>query len=179
MGQYSDHLASAGLWNMNATYSCIEGGYAGEGNIDMDPLFVDAVGGDLRLRAGSPCIDAGSNAAVPAGVLTDLLGLPRFFDDSNTLDCQWVPGTCGTAPIVDMGAHEFVIIPGDFDDDYDVDGDDLDLFVSCASGPGLPYEEGCEAADLDADQDVDSTDFAILQRCHSGAGRVARPACAD
>ena len=91
---------------MNVTYSCVEGGYAGEGNIDLDPLFVNAAAGDLRIRPGSPCIDAGSNAAVPAGMVTDLWGLPRFFDDPNTSDCRWLPGTCGTAPVVDMGAHE-------------------------------------------------------------------------
>ncbi len=37
----------------------IEGGYPGLGNIDADPLFVDAPNGDFHLSAGSPCIDAG------------------------------------------------------------------------------------------------------------------------
>ncbi len=67
------------------TYSDIQGGFAGTGNIDADPLF-DA---SLHLRAGSPCIDAGNSAAVPAGVTTDLDGRPR------------IQGTS-----VDMGAYE-------------------------------------------------------------------------
>jgi predicted outer membrane repeat protein len=50
----------------------------------------------------------GNNAALPAGAVTDVLGLPRFQDDPSTADCRWVPGTCGTAPIVDMGAVEFM-----------------------------------------------------------------------
>ena len=40
-------------------YSTIEGGYAGEGNIDNDPLFTDAGAGDYRLLPCSPAIDAG------------------------------------------------------------------------------------------------------------------------
>jgi hypothetical protein len=57
-------------------YSCIEGGYSGQGNIDSDPLFVSPGGGDYHLQSPlgsyrswsggwgtdsgySPCIDAG------------------------------------------------------------------------------------------------------------------------
>jgi hypothetical protein len=40
-------------------YSDVEGGWAGEGNIDVDPRFVDSAGGDYHLSAGSPAIDAG------------------------------------------------------------------------------------------------------------------------
>ena len=50
----------AGLSNgLTVTYSDCEGGYNGEGNIDADPLFVDADGGDYYLTEDSPCIDAG------------------------------------------------------------------------------------------------------------------------
>lgn len=79
----------------------------GTGNIEVEPLFLNAPGGDLRLRPGSPCIDAGSNAAVPIGVVTDLDGNARFFDDAGMPDCPYALGTCGPAPIVDMGAYEF------------------------------------------------------------------------
>ncbi|MCA9436524.1 MAG: right-handed parallel beta-helix repeat-containing protein, partial [Candidatus Omnitrophica bacterium] len=46
------------------SFSCIEGGFVGEGNIDTDPFFVDGTGGDFRLQPNSPCIDSGS--PVPA-----------------------------------------------------------------------------------------------------------------
>jgi hypothetical protein len=95
-------------------YCCIEslsGALGGTGNIGSDPLFVDADGADdtagtqdddLTLAAGSPCIDAGDNSAVPAGIMSDANGMPRFFDDPGTADAGK-----GTPPIVDMGAFEF------------------------------------------------------------------------
>ncbi len=43
------------------TYSNIQGSHAGEGNIDTDPLFIDAVNVDLHLQYGSPCIDTGAS----------------------------------------------------------------------------------------------------------------------
>ncbi|MGE5276114.1 MAG: right-handed parallel beta-helix repeat-containing protein [Acidobacteriota bacterium] len=84
------------------SYTDIAGGHAGSGNIDADPLFASPAGGDYRLGPGSPAVDAGSNAAA-AGLTEDLSGLPRFFDDPAVADT----GT-GTAPLVDMGAHERV-----------------------------------------------------------------------
>jgi len=44
------------------TYCDVRGGWAGEGNIDADPLFVDPDGGDYCLQAESPCIGAASDA---------------------------------------------------------------------------------------------------------------------
>ncbi len=83
------------------SYSDVQGGWPGTGNIDADPLFVDPPG-NLHLSPGSPCIDAGDNTAVPGGVTTDLDGNPRFVDDPDTPDSG-----NGPSPIVDMGAYEF------------------------------------------------------------------------
>jgi hypothetical protein len=91
-------------------------GTDGGGNIDENPLFIqnpdpggdgiwgspDDDYGNLRLDIGSPAIDAGDNTAVPPGVITDLDGFPRFWDDPSTPDTG-----NGTPPIVDMGAYEF------------------------------------------------------------------------
>ncbi|MCP4259287.1 MAG: hypothetical protein GY774_17520 [Planctomycetes bacterium] len=80
------------------TYSDVQGGWLGEGNIDSNPLFVDPAGDDniigtedddLRLLGGSPCFDTGNNAAVPTSVVTDRDGNPRIINGK-----------------VDMGAYE-------------------------------------------------------------------------
>jgi predicted outer membrane repeat protein len=83
-------------------YSTVSGGFPGAGNIDTDPHCVDPARDNLRLRAGSPCIDAGDNIAVPEGVDSDLDGHPRFVDDPDTVDTG-----LGLPPLVDMGAYEF------------------------------------------------------------------------
>ena len=41
------------------TYSDLQGGWEGEGNIDSDPLFADPGSGDYSLLVSSPCIDSG------------------------------------------------------------------------------------------------------------------------
>ncbi|MCA9309944.1 MAG: right-handed parallel beta-helix repeat-containing protein, partial [Phycisphaerales bacterium] len=68
-------------------YSCVEGGHAGLGNIDADPLFVggselasSSVLFDVRLRPGSPCIDAGGPAPLPPDLTEDVMGCPRIED---------------------------------------------------------------------------------------------------
>ncbi|MEA3376525.1 MAG: right-handed parallel beta-helix repeat-containing protein [Chloroflexota bacterium] len=84
-------------------YSDVEGGYPGTANIDSDPLFVAPVApgeaptttGNYRLQAGSPAVDGGLNAAVPAAVSTDLDGSPRIVD-----------GDGDGSAVVDMGAYE-------------------------------------------------------------------------
>ncbi|MBN1491444.1 MAG: hypothetical protein JXA69_16145 [Phycisphaerae bacterium] len=80
------------------TYTCIQGGLTGTGNISEDPQFVDPDGPDcipgteddnLRLRAGSPCLDTGNNEPGIALPSTDLDGKPRIVSET-----------------VDMGAYE-------------------------------------------------------------------------
>jgi hypothetical protein len=76
------------------TYSDIQGGHDGEGNIDADPRFADPNHGDIHLGAGSPCVDAGANAA-PDLPDYDFEGDPRIIDGNNDGE-----------PIVDMGVDE-------------------------------------------------------------------------
>lgn len=104
--------------NLNIDYSDFEGGQAaitgqtqgavwGAGNFDLDPHFAAVSSGNYRLLANSPCIDAGSNAESPAGLLVDLDGNPRGVDDPQVCDTG-----VGEVPVVDMGAYEFQPAPG-------------------------------------------------------------------
>ncbi len=69
--------------------------WPGTGNINIHPMFVDAAGGDFRLRPYSPCIDAGSNTA-PSRPAKDMASNPRVIDGNGN----------GNA-VVDMGVYEF------------------------------------------------------------------------
>ena len=83
------------------TYSIVEGGFAGTGNLAGDPAFEDVGAGNYALTAASPAIDAGDNSGLPAGIVLDQARNARFVDDPA------VPDTgSGSAPIVDIGAFE-------------------------------------------------------------------------
>jgi predicted outer membrane repeat protein len=117
----------------------VQGGWPGVGNIDVDPLFLDADGADndpqtaqdndLRLDLDSPCVDAGDNGLVPPGFTTDADGNRRF------INCT-----------VDMGAFENqdADMPGDVTCDGSVNGADIISLIS-AWGACLPELPICPA----------------------------------
>ena len=59
---------------LNITYSDIQGGWEGVGNIDADPLFVDSLSGNYHLQSNSPCIDTGdpNSPLDPDGTRADM-----------------------------------------------------------------------------------------------------------
>ena len=111
------HIASGSLalvnsivWGNNSqiaglaatvSFSIVQGGYTGEGNLDVDPLFAAAQhfsvapssGGDYRPRYGSVTTDMGSNTPLTAA--SDLDGNPRLVD-----------GDGDGSQVVDLGVYE-------------------------------------------------------------------------
>ncbi len=85
----TDHAIEDPDGNLAVNYCNILGGWTGSGtgNIDSDPLFVDVDGADgipftldddYHVLDTSPCIDAGNNDAVPAGITKDKDGNARI-----------------------------------------------------------------------------------------------------
>lgn len=86
---------------VTVTYSDVQGGFNGTGNINSDPVFLNSSNGPgedgywmtsddgLVIGACSPAKDAGNNSAVPGDAATDLKGSPRIVNS-----------------VVDMGAYE-------------------------------------------------------------------------
>lgn len=189
----SSGIYSSSLGILTLRYDCVFGNTAynfsgvtdptgTNGNISADPLFTrqtspgpdgiwgtaDDDFGDLRLRSGSPCIDAGDNARVPADMLDldgdgntteplpfDILRGARFVDDPATADTG-----NGTPPIVDMGAYEYIPdcngngVPDTQEPDEDGDGT-IDACDGCPADPMKiePGICGCGVADTDEDGD--------------------------
>ncbi len=102
-----NEIWTAGNSVVSVTYSDIQSGWVGQGNIDADPCFIspgywdpngtpyDAnddfwINGDYHLLAVSPCIDAGDPNYIAEPNETDLDGKPRIIYGR-----------------IDMGAYEY------------------------------------------------------------------------
>jgi hypothetical protein len=132
------------------TYSDIQGGYSGTGNINSEPNFVNTAGGDLRLNIISLCIDAGNSAAVPADITTDLAGEPRIVD-----------GNCDNNVVVDMGAYEYYQI-GNLDTICGVTLNDFNLFSKSWLETGCEKPDNCNQADIDRNGTVELDDLILF-----------------
>lgn len=143
------------------TYSLIDGGFPGTGNIDADPLFVTGEAGDYYLShvaAGqledSPCIDAGSDLAENICTLNRLRNQVCLDELTTRTDCVEDAGQA------DMGMH--YVIPCSNTGDVNLDGElssyDAQLAFLIALGITTPsFRETC-AADCTGDGAVTAGD---------------------
>lgn len=121
----------------NITYSCIQGGFSGTGNINYDPCFVNDANDNYHIGSGSPCIDRGD----PNGDYdrqTDIDGEPRV-----------------TALRIDMGADELYRPKADFDKNDIVNFIDYAIWV-------VAWQTDDPNMSLDDDNDVDIDDLAVF-----------------
>jgi hypothetical protein len=150
---------------VSVSYSDVQGGWAGAGNVDTDPLLIDPGSGDYRLSFGSACIDAGDPAFAPQPGETDLDGNPRLAD-----------GDGDGAVRVDMGAYELELaLRGDLNCDGAVNGYDIDPFVLALTDPEAYAGQWPECdymlADINGDGAVNGYDIDPFVAVLTGEGR--------
>ncbi len=85
---------------LNVEYSAVPSQFSGVGNTDQLPEFVNPWTKNYGLRVTSPCVDAGNNSGMPAGLFSDRSGNPRFVDDPE------VPDSGTESATIDMGCQE-------------------------------------------------------------------------
>jgi len=94
--------------SITITYSDVDGGWAGTGNINGDPQFVLAGNRDCRLLWGSPCIDSGQPGSFdPDGTAEDMGA--HFFDQSTQLTLYLTPDSPHVTPGSQLGVTYTVI----------------------------------------------------------------------
>ncbi|MHC5002867.1 MAG: hypothetical protein ACYTJ0_07060 [Planctomycetota bacterium] len=146
-GNAPNALADSGGGTTEARYCVVEGGYPGDGNLDADPELRDPAAGDYRLSVDSPCLDAGSTAALPP----DVNDLDGDDDVDEPLPVDLTGGLRVRGPAVDIGAVELneQVLGGTEPDELyglalaiidDVDGDGrADVAIG---GPGRAGQRG-------------------------------------
>jgi predicted outer membrane repeat protein len=165
------------IWNddeskIEITYSDVEGGWLGEGNIDADPCFVDPgywdingtpddanddvwVDGDYHLLTRSHCINAGD----PNYIAGPNAGDPNYIAGPNETDLDGIPRVIYGR--IDMGAYEFQGFRLLFVDDDATGNNDgrswadaynylQDALAACSSGDEIRVAQGIYKPDQGA-----------------------------
>ena len=137
--------------NYDVTYSCIEGSYSGQGNINEDPLFYDDPNdpNNYHLSSDSNCIDAGDPGFADFNE-TDIDGEPRIVD-----------GNEDGIERVDIGADEFYRSPADFDRNGIVNF--IDYRVLASAWQTIPNDNDYnDICDLANNNSIDNNDLDVF-----------------
>lgn len=101
---WGNQPTGASLFSSTATWSDLDAPAPGIGNISANPLFLSASTGDLRLAAGSPCIDAGDPSSAPDldGSRADMGALPFYaeYGPAPQIECQGKVNSQGCVPYI-------------------------------------------------------------------------------
>jgi len=114
-------------------------------------LTVELIGGYVPVAGEAFEVLTGGSLSGTFDTVT-LPGLPS--------DLNMVVTYPGNSVVLEVVA----LIPGDCDDDGDVDLLDFACFVDCFTGPGGGILPGCEGLDFDDDGDVDLLDYGVFQQ---------------
>lgn len=91
-------------------FSLVQGGHPGTGNINQNPQFVNAAGGDYNLAPGSPCIDSGDPSAFDSdGSRADMGAFPlvALGNPLGTTSCFSNPNSTGGSSLLGVfGSNE-------------------------------------------------------------------------
>ena len=140
------------------TYSDIQGGASGTGNINTNPLFVDGPDGDYYLSqiaagqtSNSPCVNAGSDTVASLGMDLFTTRTDKKADEG----------------IVDMGYHyPRTIWSPDIDESWHVDFSDYAslaaAWLTCNDMLNPNCTAGTLRSDLNNDEYVDAEDLRIF-----------------
>lgn len=102
-----ERLSNLLFANYPAHYSGLD---AAPSDIFADPMFVDRLAGDYRLRPGSPAIDQGLNGVFGIGS-ADYAGLPRVLFESVDIGMHEYAPTPNAPVVLDDGAYAAVALP--------------------------------------------------------------------
>jgi hypothetical protein len=107
----------------SVTFCDVRGSWPGEGNIDIDPLFMAPDSADYHLQEASPCIDTGDpsilDACRPPGLGEERSDMGAYGGEEN---CGWPPSN--HAPMI-LSSPDTIAVAG-LEYFYDVEAEDAD-----------------------------------------------------
>ena len=121
-----------GSSSIEISYSDVENGWPGEGNIDEDPLFALPARRDYRLLWGSPCIDSGHPGLLDQDGSRSDMGA-RSFDQSGPITIYLTPDSTVVTGPGELGVTYTLI-------NIELDPQTLSLRSDIVLPGGKPYQ---------------------------------------